>query len=98
MVFTEIPTQHTSGKDRISGALMAARPVYSGVGILAEKEYNQCIECFYLNSLHTDSYIYFDILHLNLNATFKSHPRFFLPGLKFPSKVDFSASMTDITE
>lgn len=30
--------QHTSGKVRISGALMAAKPVYSGVGILAEKK------------------------------------------------------------
>lgn len=38
MVFTEIPTQHTSGKDRISGALMAVRPVYSGVGVLAGKK------------------------------------------------------------
>lgn len=35
VVFTEIPTQHTSGKDKISGAFMAARPVYSGVGVLA---------------------------------------------------------------
>lgn len=94
--------QHTSGKVRISGALMAAKPVYSGVGILAEKKTpykNQCTEHFYLNSLHTDSYINCNlIMHLDLNATFKSHPRFFLPGLKFPSKVDFSASMTDITE
>lgn len=102
VVFTEIPTQHTSGKDRISGALMAARPVYSGMGVLAEKKphiYNQCTEYFYLNSLHIDSYINYNwIMHLYLNATFKSHPGFFLPGLKFPFKVDFSASMTDITE
>lgn len=35
VVFTEIPTQHTSLKERISGALMAATPVYSGMEGLA---------------------------------------------------------------